>query len=297
MRSSLTHYYYYYLMEVLLMERLRKVPIYILVLLLGILLSGCNNQIVEPDSSDQTDSEQTMEVAVYYLKSGDDDIYLVREVHQVEKTSEVAQAALNELIKGEPLTPDAFRVLPEDTRILGINIDNGLATVDFSSEVLRANVGSSGEGLGIASIVNTLTEFPTIQEVSFMVDGQVENAMDWWGHVGLYEQPFQRDLSNVFEPAIWVTSPVKDQVITSPVTIRGNARVFEATVSFRLKDAAGNVLAEGFTTAAEGAPGRGDFEGELAFKPDGSGQGQLEIFEESMKDGSDLNKVIIPVEW
>ena len=66
------------------MERLRKVPIYILVLLLGILLSGCNNQIVEPDSSDQTDSEQTMEVAVYYLKSGDDDIYLVREVHQVE---------------------------------------------------------------------------------------------------------------------------------------------------------------------------------------------------------------------
>jgi hypothetical protein len=297
MRSSLTHYYYYYLMEVLLMERLRKVPIYILVLLLGILLSGCNNQTVEPDSSDQTDSEQTMEVAVYYLKSGDDDIYLVREVHQVEKTSEVAQAALNELIKGEPLTPDAFRVLPEDTRILGINIDNGLATVDFSSEVLRANVGSSGEGLGIASIVNTLTEFPTIQEVSFMVDGQVENAMDWWGHVGLYEQPFQRDLSNVFEPAIWVTSPVKDQVITSPVTIRGNARVFEATVSFRLKDAAGNVLAEGFTTAAEGAPGRGDFEGELAFKPDGSGQGQLEIFEESMKDGSDLNKVTIPVEW
>lgn len=279
------------------MERLRKVPIYILVLLLGILLSGCNNQIVEPDSSDQTDSEQTMEVAVYYLKSGDDDIYLVREVHQVEKTSEVAQAALNELIKGEPLTPDAFRVLPEDTRILGINIDNGLATVDFSSEVLRANVGSSGEGLGIASIVNTLTEFPTIQEVAFTVDGQVENAMDWWGHVGLYEQPFQRDLSNVFEPAIWVTSPVKDQVISSPLKISGNARVFEATVSFRLKDAAGNVLAEGFTTAAEGAPGRGDFEGELAFKPDGSGQGQLEIFEESMKDGSDLNKVTIPVEW
>jgi germination protein M len=279
------------------MRRLMKVPVFMLVLFLGIFLSGCNNQTEQPDSSDQNDPAQTMEIAVYYLKSTDQEFYLVREVHQVEKTTEVAQAALNELIKGDPVTPDAYRVLPEDTRILGINIDNGLATVDFSPEVLRANVGSSGEGLGIASIVNTLTEFPTIQEVAFTVDGQVENAMDWWGHVGLYEQPFQRDLSNVFEPAIWVTSPVKDQVITSPVTIRGNARVFEATVSFRLKDAAGNVLAEGFTTAAEGAPGRGDFEGELAFKPDGSGQGQLEVFEESMKDGSDLNKVIIPVEW
>jgi len=279
------------------MRRLMKVPVFMLVLFLGIFLSGCNNQTEQPDSSDQNDPAQTMEIAVYYLKSTDQEFYLVREVHQVEKTTEVAQAALNELIKGDPVTPDAYRVLPEDTRILGVNIENGLATIDFSPEVLRANVGSSGEGLGIASIVNTLTEFPTIQEVSFMVDGQVENAMDWWGHVGLYEQPFQRDLSNVFEPAIWVTSPVKDQVISSPLKISGNARVFEATVSFRLKDAAGNVLAQGFATAAEGAPGRGDFEGELAFKPDGSGQGQLEVFEESMKDGSDLNKVIIPVEW
>ena len=279
------------------MKRLRKVPIFILVLLLGIFLSGCNNQTEPPNNSDQSDSAQTMEIAVYYLKSTDKEIYLVREVHQVEKTTEVAQAALNELIKGDPVTPGAARVLPEDTRILGINIDNGLATVDFSPEVLRANVGSSSEGLGITSIVNTLTEFPTIQEVAFTVDGQVENAMDWWGHVGLYEQPFQRDLANVFEPAIWVTSPVKDQVIASPVKISGNARVFEATVSFRLRDAAGDVLAKGFATAAEGAPGRGDFEGELAFKPDGSGQGQLEVFEVSMKDGSDRNKVIIPVEW
>lgn len=279
------------------MKRLMKVPVFMLVLFLGVFLSGCNNQTEQPDKSDQNDSAQKQEIAVYYLKSTDQEIYLVREVHQVEKTTEVAQAALNELIKGDPVTPDAYRVLPEDTRILGVNIENGLATIDFSPEVLRANVGSSGEGLGIASIVNTLTEFPTIQEVSFMVDGQVENAMDWWGHVGLHEQPFQRDLSNVFEPAIWVTSPVKDQVISSPLKISGNARVFEATVSFRLKDTAGNVLAEGFTTATEGAPGRGDFEGELAFKPDGSGQGQLEVFEESMKDGSDLNKVIIPVEW
>ena len=169
------------------MERLRKVPIYILVLLLGILLSGCNNQIVEPDSSDQTDSEQTMEVAVYYLKSGDDDIYLVREVHQVEKTSEVAQAALNELIKGEPLTPDAYRVLPEDTRILGINIDNGLATVDFSPEVLRANVGSSGEGLGIKYVTLLISNHT---RSSFTVDGQVENARIG-GACCLYE-PFQR---------------------------------------------------------------------------------------------------------
>jgi hypothetical protein len=238
-----------------------------------------------------------MDVAVYYLKSSDTDFYLVREVHTVPKSAEVAQAALNELIKGTPVTPGSFRVLPTDTKIIGIKIDQGLATVDFSAEVLKANVGSSGEALGITSIVDTLTEFPTIQKVSFTVDGSVAKGIDWWGHVGLYAQPFKRDLSNVNEPVIWVTAPVANQIITSPVKISGNARVFEATVSYRLKDANGNMLAQGFTAANAGAPGRGDFQADLAFKPAAAGKGQLEVFWASPKDGSDLDKVTIPVEW
>jgi hypothetical protein len=68
-------------------------------------------------------------------------------------------------------------------------------------------------------------------------------------------------------------------------------------VSFRLKDANGNILSQGFTQAAAGAPERGDFAAELAFTPAAAGKGQLEVFETSMKDGSELNKVIIPVEW
>lgn len=241
--------------------------------------------------------QETMNIAVYYLKDNNNEIYLVREVHEVEKSVGVAQAALNELISGNPLTLGAFKVLPADTEILGIIIENGLATVDFSAEVLQANVGSSGEALGIASIVNTLTEFPTIEEVQFTVDGNAENAMEWWGHVGLYDQPFKRNLGSVYEPAIWVNNPITDQTITSPITIRGNARVFEATVSYRLKDANGSVMAEGFTTAENGAPSRGDFEAILNFSPSSPGEGQLEVFEVSMKDGSDQNMVIIPVKW
>jgi len=236
-----------------------------------------------------------MDIAVYYLKSSDNEIYLVREVHKVEKSAAVARAALNELIKGEPITPGAFKVLPSDTKILGINIEDGLATVDFSSEVLKVNIGSEGEAMGIASIVNTLTEFPTIQRVQFTVEGQVKKAMDWWGHVGLYEQPFKRDLSSVYEPSIWVTQPVENQTVTSPLTIKGSARVFEATVSYRLKDENGNILTQGFTTATAGAPEWGNFSAELTFTSPAKGKGQLEVFEESMKDGSDLNKVVIPV--
>ncbi|RJE46985.1 spore gernimation protein [Dehalobacter sp. MCB1] len=263
-------------------------------------LAGCQSQTgptPEPSPEPEPSAVGTMKAAVYYLKDSNNETYLVREVHEIPKSAGVARAALEELINGTPVTAGAFKVLPADTKILEVNIENGLATIDFSEEVLHANVGASGETLGIASIVNTLTEFPTIKKVQFIVNGKAENGMDWWGHVGLYEQPFARDLSSVYEPAIWVTAPVDGQTITSPLKITGNAQIFEAVVSYRLRDAQGNILAEGNTMAAAGAPGRGDFEASLTFTPSAAGSGQLEVFESSMKDGSDLNKVIIPVKW
>lgn len=284
---------------------------------LVLMLSGCNtavqpsaspsakptpsttpspSPIITPSSS-PTGAAQTMNIAVFYLKEKQNELYLVREVHKVPKTEGVANAALKELISGTVSNQGAYRVLPANTKVLGIKIENGIATVDFSKDVLKANVGSAAEARGIESIVNTLTEFPTIQKVQFTVEGSSESAKSWWGHVGLYKQPFIRDLSYVFEPAIWVNSPEAGQKISSSFTFRGNARVFEATVSYRLKDSAGNILAQGSTMASAGAPGRGDFSKTITFAPKSATSGQLEVFEESMKDGSDMNKVIIPVSW
>ena len=168
---------------------MKKFGKHIIMLFLLLVVAGCSF-MESPEPDPVQEPPETMEVAVYYLKSANNEMYLVREVHEVEKSEAPARAALNELINGTPTTEGAIKVLPTDTKILGIKIDQGLATVDFSSEVLQANVGSSGEALGIASIVNTLTEFPSIQKVQLTVDGDPEKGMDWWGHVGLYEQPF-----------------------------------------------------------------------------------------------------------
>jgi hypothetical protein len=287
------------------MKLVRKAPALILILLLLWLPSGCGQQTgkVPADKNNKerpvpsTPVVKMADVAVYYLKMTNDDAYLVREVHQLKESSNLPQLAINELIKGKPFTPGANRVLPPDTKVLGIKIDKGLATINFSPEVLKANVGASGEALGIASIVNTLTEFPDIQKVSFMVDGQVEKAIDWWGHIGLSEQPFSRNLSVVYEPVIWVSAPAPGETISSPVEVSGTARVFEAMVSIRIKDAQGKTLVQDFTTASEGAPGRGIFQKEIAFKAPSPGEGQIEVFWLSMKDGSEQDKVIIPVKW
>ncbi|NLV21707.1 MAG: spore gernimation protein [Syntrophomonadaceae bacterium] len=280
------------------MNRYGKVIGLLLLLTVLFLAAGCDLFSKDKDKDkNPVPAAKNISVVVYYPKDTQYNSFLVREIHTLKKTTDMPKTAVEELIKGTPTTSGAHKVLPAATKVLGVKIDDqGLATVDFSPEVLNANVGSSGEALGIASIVNTLTEFPNIIKVSFTVNGKAENAMDWWGHVGLYEQPFSRNMSLVQEPLIWVTSPVDNQVISSPLKIAGSAMVFEATVSYRLKDAQGNILASGFTNAAVGAPERGDYATELQFKSPGAGQkGQLEVFEVSMKDGSDRNKVIVPV--
>ncbi len=271
------------------------------IILLSLSLAACspnNTQTPSPSKDGTTAPEQKLSLPVYYVKMTMDDIYLIREVHQVPLTQEVARASLEELIKVNPVTPGASRVLPPATQIRGITIKDGLATVDFSQEVLRANVGAATEALGLQSIVNTLTEIPGVQKVSFMVEGKVDQeCIDWWGHVGLYEQPFSRDISKTYEPAIWVTAPVPGQKVGSTVDIRGAARVYEGTVGAMLIDHNGTVLAESFGTATEGAPGRGEFNFSLTFDNASQSWGELEVFWESPIDGNKLDKVAIPVNW
>lgn len=251
-----------------------------------------------PPDQPRQETPQTMQVAVYYVKMTDKDTYLVRETHNVPYTLQTARAALEELINGTPVTKGAYRVLPSATKIKSVNIKDGLATVDFSSEVLKANVGSNGEAMGIQSIVNTLTEFPSIKQVAFRVEGRLDQRVqEWWGHVGLYNQPFHRNLDNVWEPVIWVTEPLPGTQVSSPLTVRGNARVFEATVNLRLTTEDGQKLAESCGQATAGAPQRGDFGSTLNFTPPATGNGYLEVFWASPKDGSELDTVRIPVQF
>jgi len=259
--------------------------------------AGCTKKSNPPPAA-APENQPPLNVAVYYVKFAGQEEYLVREIHRLPYTPDPLTAAAREVIEGQPLTKGAQKIFPSGTKILGVTVENGIAKVNFSKEVLSANVGSAGEALGIQSMVNTLTEFPEIQAVSFLVEGKLdERTKDWWGHVGLYNQPFRRNLSRVYEPPIWITNPVENQIISIPLLVKGSARVFEGNVSVRVLDKNGATLAEGFTTATRGAPDRGDFELRLTFDPPPAGQGYVEVFEISAKDGSEQNKVTVPVRW
>ncbi len=95
-----------------------------------------------------------------------------------------------------------------------------------------------------------------------------------------------------------VTEPRPDTEITSPVTLKGRARVFEAAMNARVVSEDDKELGKTFFMTSEGAPAFGTFDAKMSFtKPVGVDKGFVEVFTHSAKDGSVIDLVRIPVKF
>lgn len=89
-------------------------------------------------------------------------------------TEGVARAALEKLIEG-PTPAQEMRYglrspVPPTTKILGLTIRDGLAKLDLSGSFLSYDPGE--ERAVLNSIIFTLLQFPTVQEVQLLVEGE-----------------------------------------------------------------------------------------------------------------------------
>jgi spore germination protein GerM len=239
-----------------------------------------------------TTSGGTTTVRVYFLR----DEKVGPAGRTVAKTGAPAKAAMEELLKGPSASDDAAglqTVIPAGTKLNDVTIEEGVATVDMSS-----SFGSGGGSLSIqgrvAQVVYTLTQFPTVNGVSFELDGVAVTALGGEGLV--LDHPQTRADWEGFTPAILLESPLPGDAITSPFHVTGTANTFEATLRIRLTSPDGTVLADGFATATSGSGTRGTFDETLTFTTTAHGAATLRLFESSAKDGSEINVVEIPVQ-
>jgi hypothetical protein len=96
--------------------------------------------------------------------------------------------------------------------------------------------------------------------------------------------------------SIVVREPLANARVRSPLTIAGDASVFEASLQWQVTDTAGRVMAKGFTTASAGAPGRGTFSIQATYADPGSDViGFAEVFSVSPRDGNIDEIVRVPI--
>jgi hypothetical protein len=213
---------------------------------------------------------------------------------RVARTTTPATAAMKALLAGPTGAEQEAGLgtsIPAGTRLLGLGIKDGTATVDLSGE-FGSGGGSASMTSRVAEVVYTLTRFPTVRAVEFLVEGAHLDALGGEG-VALAE-PQRRAGWRDFEPAIFVEAPGAGAVLSSPFVLSGTASVFEGSFQARLVDSSGRRIVHVIMQATRGAPGRGRFSQRVPFSTSAR-QGTLIVFDQSMEDGSRRDEVRIPV--
>lgn len=229
-------------------------------------------------------------VSAYFMR----DDHLAAAHRWVAAASSPTEQALGALLTGPNATETAAGMrsaVPAGTRLLGLRIDRGLATVDLTKEFASGG-GSLSSAARLAQVAFTATQFPLVQRVVFRLEGRSTWLLG--GEVQVTDQPVTRETYEALLPAIFVESPALGDEVSSPLGVWGTANVFEATFHGELLAGDGAVLATQVVHATSGTGTRGTFDITLTFAG-APGDGTLVVYSDSPRDGSRINEVRTPV--
>jgi Sporulation and spore germination/Immunoglobulin-like domain of bacterial spore germination len=244
-----------------------------------------------------TDTSSSSDAAVHYkvwFHRGEQ-LFVVTRTQAA--TPRVGTAAMEALLDGPTSAERDAGVgtqIPDGTQLLGLIVDDGIATVDLTSEY-ESGGGTASMTMRLAQVVCTLDQFPTVKGVLFQLDGRPVEVLGGEGIV--IDHPLRcRDYRDLL-PAILVTSPAIGEAVSNPVTVRGSANVFEANVTVEIVDASGHVVASTFTTATCDSGCRGTFTVTVPYEVPSALRGEIIVHDDDAAGtGKPPHEVRIPVE-
>lgn len=214
--------------------------------------------------------------------------------HRTEPfTPAVGTRALEALLEGPTnaeSAADLNSAINPGTRLLGLTIDDGVATVNLDDTFTGEETPAIAVG-SLSQIVYTLTQFDRVDGVVFEVDGIPLTNFGGYEIDGAQRRAHFADQL----PFILVQSPAIGERVSSPVPISGTADVFEAVVSIEILDLQGRTVASTFTTATCGTGCRGTYEASVRYDVAATQPGTIRVYEVSAMDGSPIHVVDIPV--
>ncbi len=254
----------------------------IAILAIAILLLG-------PFSGVASAKTSTTNVRLYFLIDGK----IAATTRTIPSTSAIGSAALDALFVGPVVNELAIgqrTALPvELASAAPLTIDQKTKTATVSLPSIFTSDDATLEAQRAAQIVDTLTQFPTVTSVSFVIDGKPYKPFN--GEGKRVSGPVGRTDYEALTPAILIESVSSG----NPLHVAGTANTFEATFQIELFDSGNAKLFSDYVTATSGTGSRGTFEKDVPYKVKASQTGTLLAYEASAKDGSHINVVAIPV--
>lgn len=141
--------------------------------LISLGITGCTPATTaKPPASKpaSTVEQQEKEVSLTIYRPTENAMYLVPVTVKMKLKDDPPKAALAAMIADD--RKQKYPILPKGLSVNTVKVKDGIATVDFSKELLNMDKSTTTEELFTAMTVNTLTEFPDIKEVKFLMNGK-----------------------------------------------------------------------------------------------------------------------------
>lgn len=239
------------------------------IVLVGALLAGCQQSNAGSATSSSVSSEPgsgsgtspsgsalsaaptapvtAADVPVYFMVDARTGPRLIPERHDL--TGEPVRSAVERMIAG-PDDPDYTSPWNRATTVLGVRVGNP-TVVDLSADARTASVGSAGAALMVQQLVHTVTAATGDPSGSVLLTIAGQPAGELWGVVA-WTSPQVRQPAIDVQAFVQIDTPRQGATTTSPVTVSGQAAVFEATLPWTVLSSTGTVVTSGVTNTAEG---------------------------------------------
>lgn len=153
-----------------------------IIIFIIIIISGCeiyddvessdeNTPIITPNPL-----EDSFDVKLYYPDKYNEKL-IVKNITIKDLTRKLEIEVLEKLISSLD-DNSSNNLIPNDTRIRSIDIEDQIAYINFSNELKKKELTENEEVLLIYSIVNTMTELDSINSVQILIDGEKEEVLE-----------------------------------------------------------------------------------------------------------------------
>ena len=124
---------------------------------------------------------------LYYIRVTEDGrTYPQRVVRPVYYDSSPLTETIKTLISGptgEELNNGLLNLIPDGTELISAHVRNGTAFLNFNQAFRFNPLGAEGTVAQLLQIIYSSTEFPTVERVQFLVEGE---QLEYLGGDGIY---------------------------------------------------------------------------------------------------------------
>ncbi len=135
----------------------------------------------KPKTNKTQSTKAEMTATMYFIKIGADGQIIRKAVNRkVAKTDSPMSTVLKSLLRGASLSESkkGYRsFIPPNTRLLSATVKNGVAIINLSEEFQFNQYGIEAYQEQLAQIVLTACEFPTVDSVQFLIQGEKKNYL------------------------------------------------------------------------------------------------------------------------